>query len=403
MRVHQLIGRWRTAWLFASKSPPTSNLLEKSASPSTRFAFKIFRQLAAEHETRNVFFSPASVMLCLWLLKEGATGLTRDSMATVLEVAGLDAEALQLAIVELKSALQIDAPGLQLEAANSLWCNHEWVPRSEYISKAREDYDAEVMTADFRDVQTASRMNSWVSAKTRGKIGNILSSLDPLAALVAINAIYFKDLWSGPFERRLTREETFHTSDGRKEKVPLMGQYGSYPYYEESKFQAVRLRYRTSRLAMYVFLPAQKSSVAQFHQNLNAAAWDKWTQRLQTTEGHIRLPRFKLTYEVILNSALEKLGMGIAFDRQRARFDGINPLPPEIWIGQILHRAFVEINEEGTEAAAVTATMVPLSALRVSKPPRTFEMIVDRPFFFAICDDQTNTILFMGSVEDPNS
>ena len=391
------------AWPFASKSPLTSNLVEKSASPSARFAFKIFRQLAAEHETRNVFFSPASVMLCLWLLQEGATGLTRESMATVLEVADLGAEALQSAIVELKSALQIEAPGVQLEAANSLWCNHEWVPRSEYISKAREDYDADVVMADFRDVETVARINSWVSAKTSGKIGNILSSLDPLAALVAINAIYFKDLWSRPFERQLTREETFHTSDGRKEKVPLMSQWGSYPYYEESKFQAVRLRYRTSRLAMYIFLPAQRSSVAQFQQNLNAAAWDKWTQRLQTTEGHIRLPRFKLTYEVILNSALEKLGMGIAFDRQRARFDGINPLPPEIWIGQILHRAFVEINEEGTEAAAVTATMMPLSALRPSKPPRTFEMIVNRPFFFAICDDQTNTILFMGSVEDPNS
>ena len=391
------------AWPFASKSAPTSNLLEKSASPSTRFAFKIFRQLAAEHESRNVFFSPASVMLCLWLLHEGATGLTRESMATVLELAGLEAEALQLALVELKSALQIEAPGLQIETANSLWCHHEWVPRSEYISKAREDYDADVVMADFREVETVARINSWVSAKTRGKIGNILSSLDPLTALVAINAIYFKDLWSSPFERQLTREETFHTSEGRKIKVPLMSQWGSYPYYEESKFQAVRLRYKTLRLAMYIFLPSQKSSIAEFQQNLNSAAWDKWTQRLETTKGNIRLPRFKLTYEAILNSALEKLGMGTAFDRHRARFDAIKLPPPEIWIGQILHRAFIEVNEEGTEAAAVTATMMPLSALRPSKPPRTFEMIVNRPFFFAICDDQTNTILFMGSVEDPNS
>ena len=332
------------AWPFASKSELTVDLSAKSASPSTRFAFKLFRQLADERETRNVFFSPASVMLCLWLLQEGATGLTRESMATVLEVAGLEAEALQLAIVELKSALQIEAPGLQIETANSLWCHHEWVPRSEYISKAREDYDAEVVVLDFRDTETVARINSWVSAKTQGKIGGILTSLDPLAALVVINAIYFKDLWSSPFERRLTREETFHTSDGRKIKVPLMSQWDSYPYYEESKFQAVRLRYKTSRLAMYVFLPAQRSSIREFQQNLDSAAWDKWTQRLETTEGHIRLPRFKLTYQAILNSALEKLGMGIAFDRQRARFDDINPPPPEIWISQILHRAFVEVN-----------------------------------------------------------
>jgi len=389
------------AWPFASKSRLASELLVKSASPSARFAFKLFRQLAAEQEARNVFFSPASVMLCLALLQEGAGGLTRESMAAVLEVAGLEPEALQLAMVELKSVLKIKAPNLQLEGANSLWCNREWVPRFEYISNAKENYDADVVLADFRDVETVARINSWVSEKTRGKIGDILGSLDPQASMVAINAIYFKDLWSMPFERPLTREQTFHTSDGRKTKVSLMSQWGSYPYYEESKFQAVRLGYKASRLAMYIFLPEQRSSIREFQQNLNSATWDKWTQRLETTKGNIRLPRFKLTYRPILNRALEKLGMGIAFDRQRAQFDGIHSPPPPTWIAQIVHRAFVEVNEEGTEAAAVTGAMMALSALRPSKPPRTFEMIVDRPFFFAICDDQNNTILFMGSVEDP--
>lgn len=140
----------------------------KSAPPSTQFAFKLFRQLASEQENRNLFLSPASVMLCLWMLHEGATGETRESMAKVLEVADLDSEALQLVFVALKSALQPFGPGLQLEAANSLWCSHEWTPRSEYVAKIREHYDAEVVVLDFRGAETAARINTWVAAKTRG-------------------------------------------------------------------------------------------------------------------------------------------------------------------------------------------------------------------------------------------
>jgi serpin B len=153
---------------------------------------------------------------------------------------------------------------------------------------------------------------------------------------------------------------------------------------------------------MYVFLPAKRSSLTEFRQNLNSATWDKWTRRLKVIEGHIRIPRFRLTYESKLNSALAKLGMEIAFDPRRARFDAIHPPPPHIWIDRVIHRAFVEVNEEGTEAAAVTAVHMVALSMRPIKPPRPFEMIVDRPFFFAICDDETKSILFMGSIEEPH-
>ncbi len=391
-------------WPFAAKCDPPLDVPEKSESPCTRFAFRLFRQLAGKPKAENVFFSPASVMLCLCFLQDGATGETREAMAKVLEVASIEPKHLRPVIVALKSALHFEGPGLQLEAAISLWCSNRWTPRAEYVAGVREAYDAEVFTLDFGRTEAVVRINSWVSAKTLGKIGTILSSLDPLSSLVAINAIYFKDFWGEPFNRALTREEIFHTSEGRTLKVPLMSQYGSYSYHEESKFQAVRLPYNTARLAMYIFLPAKTSSLQEFRQSLNSAAWDKWTRSLETMEGHIRLPRFKLTYQAILNSALSQLGMGIAFDPQRARFDTINSPPPQIWIDRFLHRALVEVNEEGTEAAAVTAAIAVFSSeATYRKPPRTFEMIVDRPFFFAIRDDLTNTILFMGSVEEPDS
>jgi len=390
-------------WPFAAKSELPLDLPEKSESPSRRFAFRLFRQLAGEPKARNVFFSPASVMLCLWPLHDGATGETREAMAKVLEVAGLEPKELQSVVGALRSALQIERPGLKLEAANSLWCNQRFRPRSEYIAGVREDYDAEVFVLDFGGDQAVARINAWVAEKTHGKIGSILSSLDPLTFLVAINAVYLKDSWSERFMPELTREELFHTSEGQKLKVPLMSQYGSYSYYEDSKFQAVCLPYKTSRLAMYVFLPTKKSSLREFRLDLNSGAWDKWMQRFEAMEGHIRLPRFKLTYQAMLNSPLSQLGMALAFDPQRARFDAISPPPPAIWIETVLHRAFVEVNEEGTEAAATTVVMMPLAA-KYSRPRiRTFEMIVDRPFFFAICDTFTNTILFMGSVEEPDS
>ncbi len=390
-------------WPFAAKGELPSDFPEKSASPSRRFAFRLFRQLAGEPNARNVFFSPASVMLCLWPLHDGATGETREAMARVLEVAGLGPKELQSAAGALRSALQIESPGLRLQAANSIWCNQGFRPRPEYIAGVRQDYDAEVFGLDFGGDQAAARINAWVEEKTHGKIGSILSSLDPLAFLVAINAVYFKDSWSERFMPKLTREELFHTSEGQKLKVPLMSQFGSYSYYEHSRFQAVCLPYKTSRLAMYVFLPAKKSSLREFRLDLDSGAWDKWMRRFEPMAGHIRLPRFKLTCQAMLNSPLSQLGMALAFDPQRARFDAISPPPPAIWIGTVLHRAFVEVNEEGTEAAATTMAMMPLSS-EYSRPRiRTFEMIVDRPFFFAICDTFTNTILFMGAVEEPDS
>jgi serine protease inhibitor len=372
----------------------------QSASPSTRFAFKLFRQLASEQENRNLFWSPASVMLCLWMLHDGATGHTREAMATVLEIADQEPEARQLVFVALKSALQPYGPGLQLETANSLWCSHERPPRSEYVAKIKEHYDAEVVALDFQGAETAARVNSWVSAKTRGKIRSILSTIDPLTALLAINAVYFKGLWGAPFERELTRAESFHTSDGRTLKVPLMCQDGYYSYYEESEFQAIGLYYKGG-LTMYVFLPAKTSNLREFQQNLTAAVWDQWMGRFKSIEGQIGLPRFMLTYGANLKGALDKLGMGIAFDPRRARFDTIHLPPPELWISQIFHQAFVEVNEEGTEAAAITDATVYFSSEEPSL--RTFSMIVDRPFFFAICDNHTNTVLFMGSVEEPSS
>ena len=311
-------------WPFAVQKGLTLGLPETSPSWSTRFAFRLFRQFGTEKNPVTSFSLPPACCSACACCRRAQAGETREEMEKVLEVAGLEPEELQIGnrgpeVGPANQGAWLATGGCQLDLVQP-----QVDAPSQYLAKVREEYDAEVIALDFLGDEMVARINSWVSAKTRGKIEGILGSLDPLTSLLAINAIYFKDFWDKPFLRELTREESFHTSAGRTLKVPLMSQYGSYPYYKESKFQAVRLPYKTSRLAMYVFLPAKRSSLQEFRQNLNSAAWDKWTRQLKAIGGHIRFPRFKLTYESNLKSALAKLGMEIAFDPERARFDAIN-------------------------------------------------------------------------------
>jgi len=152
---------------------------------------------------------------------------------------------------------------------------------------------------------------------------------------------------------------------------------------------------------MYVFLPAKKSSLADFLGTIAAAQWDRWLSDFKEREGTVGLPRFKLEYGVYLKSILSRIGMGVVFDSVRARFERLAPPSPPLWVDEIIHRALVEVNEEGTVAAAVTATVTVGVALHPVSPPPPFEMIVDRPFFFVICDDLSGTVLFIGAVNDP--
>ena len=271
-----------------------------SAAPNLAFAFKLFRQLASESVHHNIFISPTSVMLSLWLLREGATGDTKTALDQVLELADIGAHALQTAVLDLKSALQIHQPGLAITVANSLWCNRKCAPLPDDTAKAADEYDAEVFPLDPHSAGTVSTINSWVFQKTGGKIQSILSQIDPLASLLVLNAIYFKGSWALPFDADETKVDPFHTSDGRDRQLPFMTQYDSYPYYEESSFQCVRLDYKTSLLSMCVFLPALRSSLSEFLPTLDCDSWQKWMRRFDEVQGLVRLPRFELTCDTHL-------------------------------------------------------------------------------------------------------
>jgi len=386
-------------WPFARQSHPQGSvgtITESGPFLPDRFAFKLFRELVRANDTSNVFCSPFSAMLCLMMIWEGATGETREAMATVLEIVE-DPEACQRF---LKTALAVSSPGLELVIANSLWCDEQARMLPAFVTMAREKYAAEVVSLPFQSSNAVPRINEWVAQKTRGKIGSIVDALTPVELLVALNAIYFKGLWETPFEKSLTREERFFTPGNHSIKVPLMRRAGFYRYHEESNFQAVRLPYQGDRVGMYIFLPSKNSGLPAFLRTLTSAQWGRWMWAFTRTEGMVGLPRFKFEHRVKLVPILANLGMSDAFNPLRARFDGMALPPPPIYIGDAIHRALVEVNEEGTEAAAITGVSICLAAGNAPMP-RLFQMILDRPFFLAIRDDHSNMILFMGAVNDP--
>ncbi|MEK6323693.1 MAG: serpin family protein [Acidobacteriota bacterium] len=382
------------------KNKPTSDTVDtRLVSANTRFGLKLFAEVAKQSAGKNVLISPASVGLALAMTYNGAVGETKEAMARALETQGMSHAELNRAYAQLKAALESADPKVQLNIANSLWAKKGITFNPEFLQRNKQFYGADVTTLAFDDPSAPATINSWVADKTKGKIEKIVDTIDPQSILFLINAIYFKGKWAAEFDKAKTKDEIFTTAAGQQKRHPLMHQSDNYRYYEGKDFQAVSLPYGAGRVSMYIFLPAKGTSLAGFQKNLTAANWEAWMKEFAETKGDIALPRFKVEYEIGLNDALKALGMGVAFDPQRANFTGIVQTSENAFISRVKHKTFAEVNEEGTEAAA--ATSVEISVTSVQIPRKSFQMIVDRPFFCAIRDNKTGTLLFMGSITDP--
>ena len=364
-----------------------------------RFAFKLFAELTKSNIEQNVFVSPTSVALALALAYNGARGETAHAIARTLELGEIGLDALNRANAALIESLRALDPHVALAIANSLWAQQDISFAPGFLKSSQEFYRAEVATLDFGNASAVATINAWVERNTAGKIEKIIDQIDRSAVLFLINAIYFKGRWAKPFDPRRSREMPFMLSGGRQKQQPMMAQTGKFDYYAIPGFQAISLPYGAGRVSMYIFLPEQRSSLRAFRRELSHRSWDAWLRHFRPSEGTIMLPRFKLAYEATLNDALKALGMGIAFDPRRADFGGmIADGKPSANIDEVKHKTFVEVNEEGTEAAAVTSIGMVLTTMA---PQRNFSMIVDRPFFCAIRDNQTGALLFMGAITDP--
>ncbi len=391
-----------TATLVVSKADASAGPVtvdERLVKANTDFGFDLFAELARREGDRDLFTSPLSIAMALAMTYNGASGETRDAMARVLGLEQLGLEEVNKANAALRQSLQGLGAGVELSIANSLWARQGVEFREDFLERNRQHYGAEVASLDFNSPAAPGTINQWVDRSTRGKIKQIVDQIDPDTVMFLINAIYFNGKWSQSFDKAMTRDRPFHLLDGSERQHPMMSRSGKYPYLKGEGFQAISLPYGDGRTSMYIFLPDESSSLKEFLEGLDAESWADWMSRFKQTEGDVVIPRFKSEYEVSLNDALKALGMEVAFDPDRANFEGMRAIPPRLYIQQVKHKAVVDVNEEGTEAAGVTSVIIGITSAQV--PQERFSFVADRPFFFAIRDNQTGSVLFMGTVVDP--
>ena len=374
----------------------------KLASANTGFAFKLLKQLSKDQSGDNIFISPFGVSTVLQMVGNGAGGPTKTEIQQVLGTTGLPQNTLNEANRDINQSLNKTDTNNILTVANAIWYQKGITARPGFIACNQQFFGATVEALDFTNSHSIEVINAWASEKTRGKITRIADGLmSPTPDLFLANAVYFKGKWEDPFESSRTKDRVFHLRGGRQKQIPMMEKSRRFTYRRGTGYQAVRLPYEGWSLAMYVFLPDPGSSPDKLLGIMNGDKWERITRPgFEDREGTVVLPKFKLEYGVELEQPLKAMGMKTAFDDRpgNADFSGISSRP--LYISAVRQRTFVEVNEEGTEAAAVTGMSVPPSGLEENPPP-PFEMIVDRPFLFLIADEQTGTILFMGIIFEP--
>jgi serpin B len=369
----------------------------KLVEANTRFGFKLFSEILKDDAKRNVFVSPTSVALALSMTYNGASGETQEAMGKALQLQGMSQAELNRSNKELVQVLEQADSKVQLAIANSLWAKEGISFKPDFLRRNQEFYDASVNVLDFGSPTAKNAINDWVKRNTNNKIDQIVDQINPDHIMFLVNAVYFNGTWQTPFDKKDTVEQPFFRGDGTEKKHPLMTQTGQYRYAETDQFQAVSLPYGNNKFSMVIFLPKKGNSLPAFHKQLTAENWQTWMQSMRSRPGTIQVPRFKLEYETELKQQLSNLGMGVAFDRLRANFAALSNQTSKI--DQVKHKTFVEVNEEGTEAAAATSVGI----VATSIPLDPFTMTVDRPFICAIQHNQSGSLLFLGSIVDPQT
>jgi serpin B len=372
------------------------------AAADNTFAFKLLKQLAQDQPTTNIFISPYSAATVLQMVADGAVGQTKLEMQQVLGTTGFPADAVGAANKKISESLNDENTNVTLTLANAIWYRQGSPVKPGFVARNQRYFGCTLGTFDVNAPHPQDPINAWASDQTHGRITQIaddsMFAVD-LPRLFLANAVYFKGKWSDPFKAEDTQDRPFHLRGGGQKMIPMMSQSKTFTYRRGSGYQAVRLPYEGENLAMYVFLPDPGSSPEKLLKIMNGDIWQRITKPgFSERAGTLVLPKFKLEYGVELSGPLTSLGMKRAFDKNlQSDFSGI---APGVGISAALQKAFVEVNETGTEAAAVTGIMMSDAAEPLA-PPNPFEMIVDRPFLFLIEDHATGTILFIGVVFDP--
>ncbi|MEY2831153.1 MAG: hypothetical protein RLZZ574_411 [Cyanobacteriota bacterium] len=374
--------------------------LNQLVNANNRFGFDLFTQLQLQpkSQSQNIFISPQSIAIALGMTRNGTAGKTQAEITQTLGLEQFDPATVDSNYEQLIETLNTADKSGKLAIANSLWVNQNISLKDSFIKTTQDFYQGKVSNLDFTDTSAKNTINQWVASNTANQIPAIVDSISPEAALYLINAIYFKASWTDKFDPNTTTKQPFQLESKTTKPVAMMSQTGDYRYYENEQFQAIRLPYGKGKLAMYIFLPQANSSLEQFNQQLNLANWQAWLSQMRSQPGNVSLPKFKLEYTTELKDVLSSLGMQQVFNFAQADFSAMTD--SAVVLDQVKHKAVIEVNEEGTEAAGATSSGIRITSATPQKQP--FEMNINRPFFFTIHDDRAGIILFMGNVVEPD-
>lgn len=367
------------------------------------FGLELFREVNRQEEVKNIFVSPLSVSMALGMTYNGARGTTEQAMRSTLEYGGMSLDDINESYRSLTELLLGLDPEVTMEIANSIWYRKGLPVERDFIKRTTEYFSPLVTGLDFAAPGAAGKINDWVSENTNGKIEEIVDDpIDASLVMFLINAIYFKGTWTYQFEKSKTCDGEFTLPGGAKKRVKTMTLEGDLDYYSEmGLFQAVDLPYGGEAFSMTVILPREDQDLDLFVSEISPENWDTWMSGFKKSQVHLEMPKFTLEYEITLNDVLKALGMGVAFDHVAADFSGIcrcrELLGVNMFISEVKHKSFVQVDEEGTEAAAVTEVGMAVESADGGR----IQMLVDRPFLFAIREHKSGTILFMGMIVEP--
>lgn len=385
--------------VLLQKEPGKISLNKKSAAiieADQQFAFELLREVYSLSDEDNIMISPLSVSYALGMALNGSAGATFDAFYDVLHFGDLTNAEVNESYKDLMDQLVHLDEKVEFTIANSIWYKMEYNVLEEFVSTNKTWFDAEVRELDFSNTRSVDIINGWIEDKTNDKIPDMLDAIPSDAVMYLVNAIYFNAKWKYEFEKSKTAEGLFHLKDGGKHRTDFMKVNGSFNYTRTDDFSAVELPYGDSTFSMVLMLPSGEKTPGDIISEMDITKWGKWFEASMMTNIQVELPKFKYDFKDLLNDPLKKLGLGVAFSGF-ADFSRINPVA-DLYISRVIHQTFIDVQEEGTEAAAATVVEIRETSAGGDYTP-IFR--ADKPFLYVIKENSTGAIMFIGTVGKP--
>lgn len=401
MKLLKLLSLSFAVILIAAQPSSNKISIKQIAYGNNLFAFELYKEIAKK-EKGNIFFSPFSISTALAMTYAGADGKTAEEMASTMHF-NANNEEFHMSYGNYLKTLESNAKGnIQLQIANRLWGDEKYDLIPEFLSLNKKAYNSPLEKLNFRENPNDSRIkiNDWVAEKTEDRIKNLIPSgaISSDTKLVLTNAIYFKGDWLYKFEKSKTKDRKFNKIDGSKKETPFMNFKGSFSFSQNGFYKSIILPYKGNKQSMLVILPHKNEDLKKVESMMNPSIFSNLMMR-NNVEVILSIPKFKITLPLSLNAPIINLGIKEAFAKT-ANFSKMTKVN-DLYISDVIHKAFIEIDEEGTEAAAATAVVMTVTCTSVGQTPKPNEFIADHPFLFYIIDNETQAILFMGKIMEP--